>query len=73
MPSEDNKILEFIQHQKSDKALFITYVNLECFIGKTDNVKINVFPSGFSMYTILSFKNIGNKHDVYGGKNCMNP
>ena len=28
-------------------------------------------PSGFSMSTILSFKNIENKHDVYRGKYCM--
>ena len=25
----------------------------------------------FSMSTILSFKNIENKHDVYRGKGCM--
>ena len=28
-------------------------------------------PSGFSMSTISSFKNIENKHDVYRGKDCM--
>ena len=29
MPSEDTKILEFIQYKKSDKASFIIYVDLE--------------------------------------------
>ena len=28
-------------------------------------------PSGFSMSIISSFRNIENKHDLYGGKNCM--
>ena len=31
MPSEDIKILEFNQYQKSDKALFIIYADLEHF------------------------------------------
>ena len=28
-------------------------------------------PSGFSMSTISSFKDIGNKHGVYRGDDCM--
>ena len=36
MPSEDTKILELNQYQKSDKALFIIYVDLECMIEKID-------------------------------------
>ena len=32
---------------------------------------IKHIPSGFSMSTILSFKNIENEHDVYIGKDCM--
>ena len=32
MPSEYNKILEFNQYQKSDKAPFFIYENLECLI-----------------------------------------
>ena len=35
MPSEDTKILEFNQYQKSDKAPFIIYANLECIIEKS--------------------------------------
>ena len=41
MPSEDTKILEFNQYQKSDKALFITYADLECKIEKIDGCKNN--------------------------------
>ena len=35
-PSEDTKILEFNQYQKSDKATFIVYADLECIIKKVD-------------------------------------
>ena len=34
MPSKDTKMLEFNQYQKSDKAPFIIYVDLECIIEK---------------------------------------
>ena len=30
-----------------------------------------LIPSGFSMSTILSFKSIENKHDVYRGTDCI--
>ena len=63
IPSEDIKILEFNQYQKSDKAPFIIYANLECLIEKTDGCKTNLknspttrvgehISSGFSMATI---------------------
>ena len=82
MPSEDTKILEFSQYQKSDKAPFIIYADLECIIKKIAECKNNPenssatkvtkhIPSGFSMSTISSFKIIENKHDVYRGKYCM--
>ena len=41
MPSEDTKILEFIQYQKSNKAPFITDADLECLIEKIDGCKNN--------------------------------
>ena len=41
MPSEDNKILEFNQYQKSDKAPFVFYTDLECLIEKIDGCKNN--------------------------------
>ena len=63
MPLEDSKILEFKQYQKSDKAQFIIYADLECLIQKTDVCKNNPrnsfttrvgehIPSGFSTSTI---------------------
>ena len=82
IPFEDTKILEFNQYQKSDKALFIIYADLECIIEKIDGCKNNPenssttkvskhIPSGFSMSTIFSFRSIENKHNVYRGKDCM--
>ena len=76
MPSEDTKISESNQYHKSDKAPFIIQASLECLIEKTDKCKNNPessftikvgenIPSGFSLSTILPFKNIENKHDVY--------
>ena len=34
LPSEDTKILEFNQYEKSDKAPFINFADLECIIEK---------------------------------------
>ena len=80
MPSEETKILQFNQYQKSDKAVFINYADLECIIKKNDGCKNNPqnsfttkvskhIPPGFPMSTIRSFKSIENK--LYRGKNCM--
>ena len=41
MPCEDTKILEFCQYQKSDKAPFIIYADLEYLIEKIDACKDN--------------------------------
>ena len=38
---EDTKILEFNQYQKSDKAPFIIYADLECIIKKINGCKNN--------------------------------
>ena len=81
MPSEDTKILEFNQYQKSDKAPFVICSDLECLIKKIDGSKNNPensftakvgkhIPSRFSICTMLSFKSIENKYDVYRGKGC---
>ena len=82
MPSEDTKILEFNQYQKSDKAPFIIYADLECIIEKIDGCRNNPensfattvskhIPSGFSMSIISSCKSIENKHNAYRRKDCM--
>ena len=73
------RILEFNQYQKSDKASFIIYADLECIIKKIYVCKNNPenssetkvsehISSGFSMSTISWFRSIENKHDVYRGK-----
>ena len=41
MPSENTKILEFNQYQKSDKEPFITYADLEFIKEKNDGCKNN--------------------------------
>ena len=41
MPFKDTKILEFKQCQKSDKAPFAIYADLECIIKKIDGCKNN--------------------------------
>ena len=82
MPFDDTRILEFNQYQKSDKAPFIIYADLECIIEKIEGCKNNPrnstttkvsehIPSGFSMSTISLFRSIENKHDVYRGKDCV--
>ena len=82
MPSEGTNILEFNQHQKSDKAPFIMYVDLKYIIEKIDGCKNNSensstakvskhIPSGFSMSTICLFRTTKNKRDVYSSKDCM--
>ena len=69
MPSEDSKILEFKQYQKSDKTPFFIYADLACLIEEIDGCKNNPentsttnvsehTTSGFSMPKISSFKNI---------------
>ena len=80
MPSEETKILELNQFQKSDKPPFIIYADLESLIEKIHGCKNNPeksstrkvrehISSGFSISTISS--DIKIKHDVYRGKDCM--
>ena len=75
MPSEDAKILEFNQYQKSDKAPFIIHADIECISEKNNGYKNNPensstakvckhIPSGFSMSTIFSFRSIENNHKM---------
>ena len=52
MLSDDTKILECNQCQKSDKAPFLIYVDLQCII-KKNRLQENPTPSGFSMSVIL--------------------
>ena len=56
MPSEDTKILEFNQYQKSDKAPFIIYADLECIIEKIDEYKNNSENSSTTKVSEHSFQ-----------------
>ena len=80
--SKDTKTLRFNQYQKFDKVPFVIYVDLECIIKKNDGCKNNPENSsttkvskhiglGFATLLISSFRSIGNMHDVYRGKDCM--
>ena len=82
MSSENTKILEFNQYQKSDKARFIICADFECIIEKIDGRKNNPenssttkvsehIPSGFSTSTISSFRSTENKHDLCREKDSM--
>ena len=71
MPSEDTKILEFNQYQKSDKAPFTMYADLQCIKEKIygcnknpENLSTAKVSFGFSMSTISSFRTTENKQDV---------
>ena len=81
MPKEDNKILKYNHGEKSMKAPFIIYADLEpllekmntCYNNpkKSSTTKINKHaPSGYSLFTHCSFGMTKNKLD-YRGKNCM--
>ena len=85
MTSEDTKISEFNQYQKSDKAPFMIYADLEC-IEKIDECKNNpknlsttkvgkYIPSGFSMSTIspLIYLFIFNMDDIHRNIEEYNP
>ena len=69
MPFEDTKILKFNQYQKSNKAPFVNYADLECIIEKIDKCKRNL--ENRSMSTISSFRRIENKNGVCRGHNCI--
>ena len=71
--SEDTCISEFNKNQKSDKAPFIIYADLECIIEKIDGCKNNPenwsstevsedIPSGFLVSITSLFRSIENKH-----------
>ena len=55
MPSQDTKILEFGQYQKSDKAPFIIYADLERMIDKLDGCKNDPENSSKRTYFIMRF------------------
>ena len=82
MPNEDNKILKYNHGEKSLKAPFMIYADLECLLEKMHSCqnnleksytekKIKHMPSGYSLFTNCSFDAAKNKLDCYRGKDCM--
>ena len=67
MPNEDNKILKYNYGEKSLKALFIIYADLECLLEKMDSCQNNFeesytekkakhTPSGYSITNLIVTK-----------------
>ena len=82
MSNEDNKILQNNYGEKSMKAPFIIYADLECFLEKVNTchnnpekssaTKINKHtPSGCSLFMQCSLDRTKSKLYYYRGKNCM--
>ena len=82
MPYEDNKILKYNHGEKSLKAPFMIYADLECLLEKMHSCqnnfekcftekKIKHTPSGYSLFTNCSFDPTKNKLDCYEGEECM--
>ena len=82
MPEEDNETLKYSYQEKSMKALFIIYADIEPLLEKINTchnnpekssaTKINRHTaSGYSLFTHCSFDKTKTKLDYYRGKNCM--
>ena len=82
MPKEVNKILKYNHGEKSMRAPFVIYADLERLLKKmstchnnpkkSSTTKINKHtPSGYSLFTYCLFDRTENKLDYYRGKNCM--
>ena len=82
MPNEHNKILKYNHGEKSMKAPFIIYADLESLLEKintccdnpekSSTTKINKHtPSGYSLFTHCSFDITKNNLDYYRGEDCM--
>ena len=82
MPNEYNKILKYNHGEKSIRAPFIIYADLESLLKKmntcydnpekSSTTKINKHtPSGYSLFMHCSFNKAENKLDYYRGEDCM--
>ena len=80
--NHDYKILKYNHGEKSIRAPFIIYADLESLLEKTDicynnpekssTTKINKHtPSGYSLFTHCSFNKAENKLEYYRGEDCM--
>ena len=82
IPNEDKKILKYNSGEKSLKAPFTIYADLERILEKISTCqndpkksstekKAEYMPSGYSLVTCYSFDTSKNKWVHYRGKNCM--
>ena len=82
MPDEDNKILKYISGEKSLRAPFTIYADLECLLRKINTCQNNPDksyiekkathrPSGYSLVTCCSFDKSKTECNYYRGKDCM--
>ena len=82
MTEEDNKILKCNHGEKSIRAPFVIYADLECLLEKmstcrnnpkkSSTAKINKHtPSGYSLFICCSFDTTRNTLDRYRGEDCM--
>ena len=82
MPTEDNKILKYNHGEKSLKAPFTIYADLECLLPKMHSCQNNTEksyterkakhkPSGYSWSLIFSFDATKNKHEFYRESDCI--
>ena len=82
MPTEDKKILKYNHGEKSLKAPFTIYADLECLLIKEQSCQNNPEksytetkakhePSGYSLRRICSFNLKEKRHDVYRGRGCI--
>ena len=82
MPNEDNKILKYNHGEKSMKAPFLIYADIESLLEKmntcydnpenSSTTKVNKHtPSGYSLFMHCSFNKAENKIDYYRGEDCM--
>ena len=82
MPEWVNKIIKHNPGEKSLKALFAIYLDLECLFKKVQSSQNNSEksytekkarhePSGWSMFIRCSFDKKENKLDYYRGKDCI--
>ena len=82
MPTEDNNKLKYNHGEKSLKAAFVNFVDLDCLLIKQQLCQNNPNescterkamrePSGYALSLINSFDSKEHKHNFYSGKNCI--
>ena len=82
MPSDNNKILKYNHGEKSMRAPFVIYADLECLLKKMHSCQNNPkksytekknkhTPSGYSLFTNCSFVETKNKLGCYKGEDSM--